>query len=622
LSPQKVSAGIAEHRAAFTQAEDYLNHGKENEYLAISQFLTDYIAYPYLRYQYQKKHLDQTAAIKDFLMQYKDTRYAELLQAKWLGFLAEKGEWLTFLQFYKVDNNNFYDCNYLYALSQTDKQDKAWQEAKRIWLSGQSTSKACKPLFSQLSKSSVLTSDDIWKRFETVLNKNKVTEAKLAFELMDKPSQAFAKHWLDLHQQPENINDAKYWHTKDAKAGHLFAHAVTRLAHVDLDSALRVWESKAKDFPIDNLIVQKVESHLGTALLFEKDNRAYDHLHKIVYADDETREARVRAALLEQNWQHVAEAISGLTSNQQQEPQWQYWQARMLAETGKKQQAQTLYKLLAKDRSFYGFIAAEATKAPFDLHEQPVKVNQQTIDKLLAENNFKLCQELKLLGKEHEARRQWAFAIKNLSREELLAAAKIAQQWQWHQTAIVTLVKADYWDDMTIRFPTLYLENVEKSASEHKLESALIYGLMRQESMLDSEAVSPVGAMGLMQIMPKTAQTIAKALNVRWTSDADLLQPETNIHFGTYYFRDLINRFGGHIAVAGAAYNAGPSRAKFWLPTVSAVPADIWIETIPFKETRKYVSRILGYAMIYQLRLNKQQFKLTELLSAVQPGKI
>jgi len=172
---------------------------------------------------------------------------------------------------------------------------------------------------------------------------------------------------------------------------------------------------------------------------------------------------------------------------------------------------------------------------------------------------------------------------------------------------------------MGLRFPLNYLKEVQASAEKHNLDSALLFGLMRQESMLDRYAESSAGALGLMQLMPKTAMTIAQTLHEPWRSNSDLFNPEFNINYGGYYFRDLLNRFGGHIAVAGAAYNAGPNRARKWLPVAASVPADIWVETIPFKETRKYVSTVLSYAMIYQNRLKKGNLKLKDLLRDVVP---
>ena len=238
--------------------------------------------------------------------------------------------------------------------------------------------------------------------------------------------------------------------------------------------------------------------------------------------DEDDRTAKVRAALLEQNWQHVNSALSGLTFAERQEPKWQYWLARTLQETGNKQQASAIYTTLAKDRSFYGFLAADTANTPYQITDQPVKLGKDALELLSEEPDFKACQEFKWLSKDLEARRQWQFAIKKLPKEKLLTAAKLAQQWQWDQIAITTLVKADYWDDMALRFPITYIDEVKSSADKHNIDPALLFGLMRQESMLDKNAVSSAGAKGLMQLMPKTAMTIAQTLHEPWRSDSDL----------------------------------------------------------------------------------------------------
>ena len=392
------------------------------------------------------------------------------------------------------------------------------------------------------------------------------------------------------------------------------------MANHNLEKALALWDSKKADFTMAEDTAQSVERKLGLALLGKKDNRAYTHLNKVTQADEETRDAKVRAALLEQNWEHVESALSGLTAAELQTPKWQYWQGRALQEIGKKPESQKLYATLAKDRSYYGFLAAESLGTPYQITDQPVITAETELKQLSEQADFKASYEFKINNLDLESRRQWQYAIKNLSKEKLKTAAKLAQQWHWDQLAITTLVKADYWDDMALRFPMSYQNEVDNSAEKHNLDSALIYGLMRQESMLDKYAVSSAGAKGLMQLMPETARTIARSLHEIWHSDADLFKPELNIHYGGYYFKDLLTRFGGHIAVASAAYNAGPNRAKKWLPMSTAIPADIWIETIPFKETRKYVSTVLSYAIIYQHRLKKGNLKLKAVLRDIKPG--
>ncbi|MEQ1738452.1 MAG: transglycosylase SLT domain-containing protein [Methyloglobulus sp.] len=614
-----LSDKLNDQRQAFLQAEKYLSEKNEVGFLALGESLIDYPLFPYLKYQWLKDHTDQTDQVLAFLSTYKDTRYAGLLRSKWLDYLAENERWNDFVKHYEVTEDSADDCQFLWAQYQTGKQQQALGEAKRLWILGNSIEKKCQPLFSALENSALLTSDLIWQRFESALRDNNPAVAQSTAFLLKKTDRKGAELWLQLHQKPELIDESRFWLEKTAQTGRLFAHAVARLANSGLDRAIMVWDAKRPNFAIAAENIQRVERKLGLALLAKKDKRSYSHLDKVLLPDEEGRAAKVRAALLEQNWSHVNSALSGLTFAERQEPKWQYWQARALREIGKKQEANAAYAALAKDRSFYGFLAADTANVPYQIIDLPVKLGKDELEQLSEQPDFKACWEFKWLSKALEARRQWQFAIKKLSKEKLLTAAKLAQQWQWDQIAITTLVKADYWDDMALRFPVLYLNEVQSSAEKHNLDTALLFGLMRQESMMDKNAVSSVGAKGLMQLMPKTAMTIAQSLHEPWQSDNDLFKPELNINYGGYYFRDLLNRFGGHVALASAAYNAGPNRAKKWLPITTAVPADIWIETIPFKETRKYVSTVLSYAIIYQHRLKKGSLKLKNLLRDVTP---
>jgi len=621
LLPQlALSDKLNDQRQAFLQAEKYLAEKNEAGFLVVSASLVDYPLYPYLRYQWVKDHTDQTDQVLAFLSTYKDTRYAALLRSKWLDYLAEHERWYDFIRYYEVSESSADDCQFHWAEYQTGKQQQALSEAKPLWISGDSSDNLCQPLFSALQNSALLTPELVWQRFESALQKNNLAVAQSTALLLKETDRKNADNWLQLHQKPELIVESRFWQGKNEKTGRLFAHAVARLANSDLDRALTVWDAKKSSFVIDAQTAQGIERKLGLVLLAKKDNRSYNHLNKVFLPDEDDRTAKVRAALLEQNWQHVNSALSGLTFAERQEPKWQYWLARTLQETGNKQQASAIYTTLAKDRSFYGFLAADTANTPYQITDQPVKLGKDALELLSEEPDFKACQEFKWLSKDLEARRQWQFAIKKLPKEKLLTAAKLAQQWQWDQIAITTLVKADYWDDMALRFPITYIDEVKSSADKHNIDPALLFGLMRQESMLDKNAVSSAGAKGLMQLMPKTAMTIAQTLHEPWRSDSDLFNPEFNINYGGYYFKDLLNRFGGHVAIAGAAYNAGPNRAKKWLPITYSVPADIWIETIPFKETRKYVSTVLSYAIIYQHRLKKGNLKLKDLLRDIQPG--
>ena len=278
------------------------------------------------------------------------------------------------------------------------------------------------------------------------------------------------------------------------------------------------------------------------------------------------------------------------------------------------QQGHAVYQTLANDRSYYGFMAADAVDKPYEFSDKPVNLLGDDLTVLSEQIDFQVVHEFIALNRDLDAKRQWWFAINKLSNNQRMISAKLAQQWKWDQVAIMTLVKSDYWDDLALRFPLQYASQIQSNAYSMNLEPALIFGLIRQESMLDPNAMSAVGARGLMQIMPETGKEIAHDLNIQWQTVNSLFVPDINIRYGTFYFKRLLNQFDGHFALATAAYNAGPGRVTKWLAIDRPLPADVWVETIPFKETRKYVSSVLAYTIIYQQRLQGKVLKMRELL--------
>ena len=609
---------LEQQRQDFLLAERLIELGNESAFLTLSSTLGDYPLYPYLQYQWLKNNLSQTDNILAFLSVYKETRYAGLLRSKWLDYLANNERWIEFILNYQAGDDTALECQFYWAIYKVANRQLALNEAKRFWATGNSQPKECDPLLSALVLSPVLTPDLIWQRFELALKKDNRTLASYVQQLLDKTGQDIAEIWLQVHKRPELIQDSLFL-SGNEQQGRIFAHGVDRMAMSNLDLAITIWDSRIDSVIFDNQTAQLLERRLALALASARDNKAYDRLNQLIAVDKDVGEWKVRAALLEQNWQHVALALTSLTIEEQQQPQWQYWQARSLVETGNVLKGMLIYNRLSEDRSFYGFMAADSVNKPYSIADKPVLLVGNELETMAQQTDFRGIQELKILNREAEAKRQWWFTIKNLPKEQLMVAAKLAQQWQWDQVAIMTLVKADYWDDLTLRFPVNYLSQIQYNAYWQNLDPAIIFGVIRQESMLDKNARSAVGALGLMQIMPGTGQEIASTLHETWQAENSLLNPDVNIKYGTFYYKQLLTRFDGHFALATAAYNAGPNRVVKWLPNDRPVPADVWIETIPYKETRKYVTSVLSYAIIYQQRIQRNALKITRLLFDVPP---
>ena len=625
---------LNEQRSGFLLAEKLLAQGNNAAFTNVSATLVDYPLYPYLQYQRLKDDLQQTDQVLAFLASYKDTRYAGLLRSKWLDYLAKNERWNDFIRHYiardgvyaanlpgagsaGATENKALECQYTQAIYKTGDQLRALDMAKRLWITGDSLPQECDPLLSLLMMSSGFTPELIWQRFELALNKDNVSVAEYVRRSLSRADQEVADVWLRVHQQPTLIENSGFL---SPQMGRLFAHGVDRLAKSDLGLAIKLWDQRKHVFRIDSESVRQLERSLAIGLARSRNPGAYYRLSQLSVADAEVNEWKVRAALLEQNWRHVAEALAGLTAQERQDPKWQYWLARSLDKTGNSLQAQDAYTKLAEDRSFYGFLAADYVNKPYQFANKPVFLAENELENLATETDFKVVWELKLLSRDMEAERQWWYAVKKLSKERLMIAAKLAQQWHWDQVAIATLVKADYWDDLALRFPVYYSDQIHNNAYRQDLDPAIVFGLIRQESIFNKDAESSVGARGLMQVMPKTGMQIARDLKEKWQSDSSLFNPDVNVRYGAFYYKQLLKQFHGHFALAIAAYNAGAGRVAKWLPSVESVPADIWIETIPFKETRKYVTSVLSYAIIYQQLIQRKGLKIKELMLDVLPG--
>jgi soluble lytic murein transglycosylase len=161
-----------------------------------------------------------------------------------------------------------------------------------------------------------------------------------------------------------------------------------------------------------------------------------------------------------------------------------------------------------------------------------------------------------------------------------------------------------------------YLFPVISVPAGGKVEPAFVLGLIRQESAFNAQAVSPAGAMGLMQLMPDTAQQIGKQIKAGKFKDSRLTaDPKFNITLGRAYLDKLVDRFGGSYVLATAAYNAGPNRVRQWMDTYGdprQADTDVvdWIESIPFDETRNYVQRVMENLQVYRSRLTKGPSRL------------
>ncbi|RYZ79379.1 MAG: lytic murein transglycosylase, partial [Moraxellaceae bacterium] len=235
-------------------------------------------------------------------------------------------------------------------------------------------------------------------------------------------------------------------------------------------------------------------------------------------------------------------------------------------------------------------------------------IPKEVLNKVESDPGIQRAREFYLLGNLASASREWTFTTNHLpTTQEMVAAGRIADRWGWYRQAIQTMQDSDYWDELSVRFPIPFNEHVKAAVRQTSIDPHFVYAIAKQESAFNTDAKSPVGAMGLMQLMPTTAKSTAKKAGLLYRPQ-DLLTADKNIVLGSHYLEELLGAFSGNRILAAAAYNAGPGRVKQWLnKDDNKLPYDVWIETIPYKETRLYVQNILSFAVVYAYRTGSSQ---------------
>jgi soluble lytic murein transglycosylase len=325
---------------------------------------------------------------------------------------------------------------------------------------------------------------------------------------------------------------------------------------------------------------------------------------------------KARAALRAGQWIEVFRSIEAMPEATQNEAVWRYWKARSLKAMNAHYPANVLFAKLSREIHYYGLLAEE--ELPAKLEARPADYKITPNDLKAAETHIGLQRALLLrrLGDQGNALEEWNWALRGMDDRSLLAAAELARREEWYDRAIATAERTRDEHDFDLRYLAPYRDLASAYAQENELDEAWVFGLMRQESRFIDYARSSVGAQGLMQIMPATAKWISRQLGLGKNAHAGVGKPETNIRFGTYYLKHIYDSLGQSPVMATAGYNAGPGRARRW-QAETPLEGAIYVENIPFFETREYVKKVLTNAMFYRNRFGGVSQPLKERLGVI-----
>ncbi len=589
------------------------------------QLLQDYVLWPDLRAAWLRANLKSvdSAEAEEFLSQYGQLRPGRQLRYRYALALARGGDLEGFQriyeQFYQGQGNARLDCYSLQADIEAGRDARIPGRALDLWLTGTSQVEECDPVFDYLNDKQLLGPVEYRERFALAVEAREFRLARWLAKHIDEEHVAAAARWKQAQDDPEGFLARPDDRLRSDTYREQLVYAAERLTYRDPEAALQAWTTIEKRFGFST--EQKLRTRRHIALWTARDNLpgAYRLLAALPQAaqDDEVLRWRARSSLRDEQWQRLLDDVAAMPQQEREREEWKYWQAIALLRSGQAEPGRSALETLSKERSYYGFLAADKLGAEYALQSITVPARDAALAEIAGNPGIIRARELFLVGLDGGGRSEWQATLRFLDHDEKLQAAVLADRWGWHSRAIATLASVGVYDDLTIRYPLPWKEQFEAYSSAARIETTWAYGIARSESLFMRDARSSAGAVGLMQLMPKTGHSVAQQISLRYTGLDTLTDPASNIRLGTSYLGQMAERFGGHRVLATAAYNAGPHRVETWLPEKGAEDARVWIENIPFNETRNYVKRVLAAQAIFHWRMTGEQRRLSEELRQV-----
>ena len=627
LLPTSVQANsdprFAQQRALFEQAERAIRRGRLTTYRQLKNRLRDYPLLPYLEYAALKRRLSQRNAdeIHQFIRKYNDSPLAPRLLQNWLRTRARQGDWQGMADNYFINGSRSLRCQYARALYETGATERAHVTTQNLWLSGRSLPRSCDKPIAQWRAAGQLSNELLWQRIRLAMQKGNVRLTRYLGKMLPRDERFWIAVWEKVRRNPDYLLEvSQHFSEKNPDALRWIAvYGLRRLASRDPLLAAEYWQTLQQQLPFSSSEQSRIERRLVLNLVRDDTDAARKWLSdmKLSRFSEEVLDAYILTSIRDQDWQSALDWLNRLTPEQQHSERWRYWRGRVLESMGRLEESRDVYLLNAEARGYYSFLAADRIGNRYRFSHRPLIFSANELEDIRNLPSMLRAQELYALKRIPDVRREWNYAIKRMNKAQLLKAAKLADQWGWHDRAIATLAQARYWDDLEMRFPLAYQQQILTQAEKQGINPAWAFAVIRQESAFTSDARSHAGAMGLMQLLPRTARRMARSMRVPMRNRHALLNTSTNIKLGVGYLKKVNDRYDGHPVLATAAYNAGGRRVKRWMPEENAIPADLWVELVPFKETRKYMKRVLTYTVIYEQRLGHSPVPLLDRMTPI-----
>jgi len=558
-------------------------------------------------------------SIVSYIQQFSDTSWANQLTQRWSEQLELRQDWLQLISYQDQLTQGNARCAVLSAQLATGfLENNAWlAESAQLWLADTKISPSCAQLYQRLENSQLLT-ESHWKaKLKQLYTAGRFEEVNRKQPLMPESIKHYSQQ-VSKMLSGDPLHNGRQLIEQSARGSEsntdLLSVLIRNSIKQNPNQALVLWK-EAKGvvkFPTEER--HKIERLVYAQLAKSEPDQRLQWLVQIDASahDESTLLPLLHEALRSSDWELLIKLTQDLPSDLSQDT-WTYWRARAFMQTNQAELAQPLWDKLASQRSYYGFMAADQLGKDYKLNSQQV-----TADQLVNAHQSVLGKRLQALyevGLKDVAWREWLYArnSQKVSNDAVPGYAQLAQSLGWHSFAVLALGKPEHWNYTHLRFAMPYQDLLRPNAEQHNISLAWAYGIMRRESAYAHDVKSTAGAMGLMQLMPKTAQALAPIQQLK-----DVYQPELNVKLGTKLLGQLKREFNGNLVLATASYNAGGFRVKQWIKRQPDLPTDQWIELIPFKETRDYVKAVMEFMLVFERKgLSQTPSRLADYLQPI-----
>ena len=598
LSSVGISASWYEDRALYKRAVTALRANEITQFERHVAALGDYPLVPYLEYLRALKRIggpsaDEAVAYRDAMQQY---TFGDRFMTQWVNVQATRGRWQDYVNYYQRSSDIVAQCRYAIGLIRTGDKRSAYALLPELWNVEESQHKSCDPAFEIWIRDGGVSTELAWERMKKALDARQYQLSRYIMRFMAEDAKPSAEAMYAARRNPGIVANLNRFRN-DRWGNDALLYGLSSLARTDSARAFSLWQQHRKSRTFDEIQTTSsisdlylwlgLEGHIGLPRREGISTRALERI--------------IHSAISKHAWQEADFWIHQLPEAELLKYEWRYWRAKTDMALGRESAGEAI-KSLAKERTYYGFLAAQDLGLPVSLNEQSYTGDPINEEKLAANPHARMVIEFFAVGEPENGRREWRKLEQSLTNEEKMVMINWFNEFGLSNEAIFAANRGEMLNFLEVRFPTPFLSYFKKGAFVADVPLSFLLALSRQESAFDHRAISRAGARGLMQMLLSTARATARAHGVARPTNDSLLDPRRNIELGSLHVAELSSEFSSNRILVAASYNAGKHRTYAWLRDYKVQDTASFIEIIPFRETREYVKGVLAFAVVYATR--------------------